>query len=363
MSLHRSLACGFDTTLINSPSTPETDLIKWESVAKHILRGYDNHDIQLLCGFFPFEDTDILYSLLRNRWVPFLNAFVIYIEGETYSRKFVDALSVDQKIQYIFKSLEIPFSSPESRWEWSWTSHEALNEIASIIAFNIDKDSCSQFAKIPFKDLVKQALDDDVKSLLKFIAQHVRLSIQISRYLREYSHVRSKYIQVEKVSRLLQYIYTNVTCWMWWQKLKTQSSFAHRALSYALQPGLSTSFFEFYKILDFLIKPVQKLFKKRNIREALRLLNILAMRHQHAYQRSGRSIGGRIFKRTRSFSTLSPVWVSSNWSICSTTTITSSFFSSPRTIPWRMIIPYNFCTDDETICAKGSKSASLLMKT
>jgi hypothetical protein len=96
MSLHRSLACGSDTTLINPPSTPGADLTKWESVAKHILRGYDNHDIQLLCGFFSFEDTDILYSLLRNRWVPFLNAFVI---------------CVDQKIQYIFKSLEIPFSS------------------------------------------------------------------------------------------------------------------------------------------------------------------------------------------------------------------------------------------------------------
>jgi hypothetical protein len=212
MSLHRSLACGSDTTLINSPSTPGADLTKWESVAKHILRGYDIHDIQLLCGFFPFEDTDILYALLRNRWVPFLNAFVIYIGGGTYSRKFVDALSVDQKIQYIFKSLEIPFSPPESRWEWAWTPHEALNEIASTIAFNIDKDSCSQFAKIPFKDLVKQALGDDVKSLLEFIAQHVRLSTQISRHLREFPDVRSKYIQVEKVSRLLEYIYANVIC-------------------------------------------------------------------------------------------------------------------------------------------------------
>lgn len=58
-------------------------------------------------------------------------------------------------------------------------------------------------------------------------------------------------------------------------------------MSYALQPGLPTPFSEFYKILDFLIKPVQKLFKERNTREALRLLNILAVRHQHAYQRPG----------------------------------------------------------------------------
>jgi len=212
MSLNRSIACGSDTTLINSPSTPGADLTKWESVAKHILRGYDIHDIQLLCGFFSFEDTDILYALLRNRWVPFLNAFVIHIGGGTYSRKFVDALSVDQKIQYIFKSLAIPFSPPESRWEWAWTPQVALNETASTIAFNIDKDSCSHFAKIPFKDLVKQALGDDVKSLLGFIAQHVRLSIQISRHLREFPHVRLKYIQVEKVSRLLEYTYTNIVC-------------------------------------------------------------------------------------------------------------------------------------------------------
>lgn len=85
MSLNRSIACDFDTTLINSSLTSETELIKWESIAKNILRDYDIHNIQFLCDLFSFEDTDILYTLLRNRWVLFLNAFVIHIKDETYS--------------------------------------------------------------------------------------------------------------------------------------------------------------------------------------------------------------------------------------------------------------------------------------
>lgn len=64
-----------------------------------------------------------------------------------------------------------------------------------------------------------------------------------------------------------------------------QSPFAHLALSYALKPGVPILFSEFYDTLDFLIKPLQEKLHGKEIREALRLLAILAIRHQHSYQR------------------------------------------------------------------------------
>lgn len=169
MSFISPLTCDSDTTLIDPPPASGLDLTIWESAAKQILR------------------------------------------GDAYSREFVDALSVDQIINEISKRLQLPLSTPESRceWAWAWTQHGALNETASTIAYNIDKGSCSQFAKIPFQDLVKQALGGDAKSLLKFIAEHVRLSIRISRHLREFPDEVPKYAQVQKVSRSLVRFYTD----------------------------------------------------------------------------------------------------------------------------------------------------------
>lgn len=192
------------------PPTPGLGLTVWESAAKQILRGYDIQDIRLLYRFFPFDDLGVLHALLRDRWVPFLNALICIGEA-AYSREFVDALSIDQTINEISKWLQLPLSIPESRceWTWAWTQHGALNEATSTIVYNIDKGSCSQFAKIPFQDLVKQALGGDAKSLLKFIAEHVRLSIRISRHLREFPNEVPKYVQVQKVSRPLVRIHTD----------------------------------------------------------------------------------------------------------------------------------------------------------
>ncbi len=156
MSFTSSLTCESDTTLSDLPPTPGLDLIVWESAAKQILRDYDNQDIRLLYRFFPFDDLGVLDALLRDRWMPFFNALLIYIGEDEYGREFVDALSVDQTINKISKWLQLPFSTQESRceWAWIWTQQGALNKTASTIAYNIDKDSCSQFAKIPFQDLI-----------------------------------------------------------------------------------------------------------------------------------------------------------------------------------------------------------------
>ena len=82
--------------------------------------------------------------------MPFLKAFLIWIGGNAYGREIVDALSVDQIIDEIFRWFQLPLSPPESQyeWAWEWTQHGALNETVSTIAYNIDKISCSQFAKL-----------------------------------------------------------------------------------------------------------------------------------------------------------------------------------------------------------------------
>lgn len=211
MSFTSSLSCESDTTLTDLPPTPGLDLTVWEFAAKQIIRGYDIQDIRLLYRFFPFDDLGSLHALLRNRWVPFLNALLIHIGEDAYGREFVDALSVDQTINEISKWLHLPFSTQESRceWAWAWTQERAWNETASTIAYNIEKDSCSQFAKIPFQDLIKQALGGDARSLPDFIAEHVCLSIRISRHLREFPEEVPKYAQVQKVSHPLVRIHTD----------------------------------------------------------------------------------------------------------------------------------------------------------
>lgn len=80
-----------------------------------------------------------------------------------------------------------------------------------------------------------------------------------------------------------------------------QSPFAHLALSYALQPGVPICFSEFYHILDFSIKPLQEKLRGKEIREGLRLLAILAIRHQHSYQRSNEINWGQDFQTDTEF--------------------------------------------------------------
>lgn len=70
---------------------------------------------------------------------------------------------------------------------------QGFEQTASTIAYNIDNDSCFQFTKIFFQNLVKQA---HAKLLLNFIAEHIHLSIKISRHLQEFSNKVSKYAQV-----------------------------------------------------------------------------------------------------------------------------------------------------------------------
>lgn len=80
-----------------------------------------------------------------------------------------------------------------------------------------------------------------------------------------------------------------------------QSPFAQLALSYALQPGVSILFSEFYHMLNFSIKPIQEKLHGKEIREALGLLAILAIRHQDSYQRSDEIDWGQDFQTDTEF--------------------------------------------------------------
>ena len=80
-----------------------------------------------------------------------------------------------------------------------------------------------------------------------------------------------------------------------------QSPFAHLALSYALQPGVSILFSEFYHKLNFSINPLQEKLRGKEIKKALRLLAILAIRHQHNYQRADEIDWGKDFQTDTEF--------------------------------------------------------------
>jgi len=84
------------------------------------------------------------------------------------------------------------------------------------------------------------------------------------------------------------------------------------------------------------------------------------VRHQHAYQRPGAIDWRQDFQTDTEFFDL----ITSMGLIELADLLNDNdYIEFLQLSLQRIVIPYNFCTDDGIICAKGSKSASLLIET
>lgn len=181
-------------------STEDWRESRWETEAHTILRGFNFHDIQLLCRFRIYRDYDLPRQILRTRWKSTLNAFLLFLDAGKCSREDVADIRIDQEVEVILERLEPPLSDSQAHWY----PLMAMSDSAVEIAAGINRASVSSFNKISFSDHVRQALDypnDAVDSVEGFFFWHDVLLYRLSRYVQRYPSERIKYIQVATVNK------------------------------------------------------------------------------------------------------------------------------------------------------------------
>lgn len=174
----------------------------WQAQAEHILRRDTDHQaIRLLCRYRTYRESSTPASILRTRWTPILNSFLLNLSAGTYSQSYIDDLGLDQKVKEILTWLEP--SRPDNRsWWHSSLSAVWLQPDASLVASELYEESLSRFADITFLDYVREALypDESVLPLEAFEDWHDDLFNQISDRLEMFPGETEKFVQVIQVS-------------------------------------------------------------------------------------------------------------------------------------------------------------------
>ncbi|KAI4093047.1 MAG: hypothetical protein LQ339_007770 [Xanthoria mediterranea] len=274
LELHRSLTPA--DSLASSPSTlveltpsnsyassvSDSILPGWDAEAEDILRGTDLQAIQLLCRYRTYRDDSIPGSILRTKWAPILNSFLLRLSAGTYSRGDVADLDLDQKVQEILQRLVLSFPV-EDPWR-HWASRAALQESdASCVALQLNEESLLRFRKITFSDYVREALypEEYVDSVEDYIDWHNGLFNEVFDRLENFPDEVEKYAQIEQ--------------WAISQSLLLALS--HRPITdVAPQPDLG-----------FIYRPLREFFRHRdrNLAQTLKQLAVLEARFQRLYLR------------------------------------------------------------------------------
>jgi hypothetical protein len=170
----------------------------WEAGAEGILRGTDLYAIQLVCRFQTYGSRSDPGSILRTRWAPILDSFLLRLRpGE--GANVVD-LDKDQKVEEILKLL-LPSLPPSDHLE-DWPPDEVFNEPdTSRAALRLEDASNSNFKKISFSDWAGAARDpeDYVDSVEDFIDWHNGFCELLCERLKSIPGEMDKYAQIEMV--------------------------------------------------------------------------------------------------------------------------------------------------------------------
>lgn len=173
----------------------------WEAEAEHILRGPDLNAIQLLCRYRTYRDSSIPASILRPRWAPSLNNFLLQLSAGAYNRSDVDDLELDQKVREIMKRLVPPVPAADNRRDLV-SSTLLLEPNAWRLTTTLDNESSLRCRQITFVDYVREALypEETVEPIESFIDWHDSLFNAISSRLEDFPEQAVKYTQIEHVS-------------------------------------------------------------------------------------------------------------------------------------------------------------------
>ena len=200
------------STLVGSYNTaPVTDsyasslndalLPWWEPEAEIILRGTDLQAMQRLYRYRTYHGEHIPGSVLRTRWPSILSSLLLHLSSGTFSRRDVDILNLEQKVEEILKRLA-PSRSVWVHWDSSVSYPALLESEASRVASELEEESLSCLRRIPFSDYIRVALypEEYVDSVEAFKDWHDGLFNQVSDRLESFPEEEGKYAQIEKVS-------------------------------------------------------------------------------------------------------------------------------------------------------------------
>ena len=171
----------------------------WEAQAEHILRGSDLQAIRLLCRYHVYGENSIPESILRKRWGPRLNSFLLVLNP--YNRHEINEFSLDQKVSEILTHL-VPSVPSTSNSRDLASPSLLLESYSSCLASKLDEESLLRRRKVTFADCVSEALypGKTVESIENFIDWHDTLYNIVSDRLEEYPDEVVKYAQIEQVS-------------------------------------------------------------------------------------------------------------------------------------------------------------------
>ncbi len=173
----------------------------WDAEAEEILRGTDLQVIQLLCRYRTYRDDSIPGSILRTRWAPILDSFLLRLSAGTYSRGDVADMDLDQKVQEILQRLVLSFPVEDPGKHWA-SRAVLLESDASCVALQLNEESLSRFRKITYSDYVREALypEEYVDSVEDYIDWHNGLFNKVFDRLENFPNEVEKYAQIEQVS-------------------------------------------------------------------------------------------------------------------------------------------------------------------
>ncbi len=174
----------------------------WEAEAEDILRGTDLQAIRLLCRYRTYRDSSIPASILRTRWTPTINTFLLQLTAETYSRRDVDDLDLGQKVEVLLRWLEP--SRPADRTWWH-SPLPALQPNAAHVASELNEQSWSLFRDITFSDFVREAFypEETVEPVETFKDWHDDLFYEVLDRLERFPAEEEKFVQIQQVRTIL----------------------------------------------------------------------------------------------------------------------------------------------------------------
>lgn len=174
----------------------------WEAEAEDILRGTDLQAIRLLCRYRIYRDSSIPASILRTRWTPTMDTFLLQLTAEIHSRRNIDDLDLDQKVEVLLRWLEPSYPADRT---WLHSPFPALQLNASHVASELNEQSWSLFRDITFSDFVREALypEANVEPVETFKDWHDDLFYQVLDQLEQFPAEEEKFVQIQQVRTIL----------------------------------------------------------------------------------------------------------------------------------------------------------------